>query len=98
MDIFALMRAFTIRFRMIGAMVVVLVLLGLLGGAGMYGMLRIHGMSAEFIAGGFAKTQALGELRASLGQVREGEKHMLVATGEPEAVRKAHQSWQSSVA
>ena len=41
MNLFSLMRQFTIRFRMLGAIAVVLGLLGLLGGAGMFGMFRI---------------------------------------------------------
>ena len=61
MNIFGLMRRFTIRFRMIGAIGVVLVLLGLLGGAGMLGMFRIHAMSEEFIAN---EHTATGHLRS----------------------------------
>jgi hypothetical protein len=45
MDIDLLMRRFTIRTRMLGAIAVVLVLLALLGGAGLFGMFRIQGMS-----------------------------------------------------
>ena len=49
MNLFSLMRQFTIRFRMLGAIAVVLVLLGLLGGAGMFGMFRIYSMSEDFM-------------------------------------------------
>ena len=49
MNIYALMRLFTIRLRMIGAIGVVLGLLGLLGGAGMLGMFRIHGLAQDFV-------------------------------------------------
>ena len=45
MNYFSLMRRFTIRLRMLGAIGVVLGLLSLLGGAGMLGMFRIHAMS-----------------------------------------------------
>ncbi|MCE1250840.1 MAG: methyl-accepting chemotaxis protein [Comamonadaceae bacterium] len=98
MDLFALMRAFTIRLRMIGAIAVVLVLLGLLGGAGMYGMLRIHGMSEDFIGNAFAKTAALGELRGALGTIRKYEKDMLIQNQHPEAVQPAHARWQAGMA
>lgn len=49
MNVLVLMRMLTIRVRMIGAIVMVLTLLALLGGAGMWGMLRIHDMSQQFI-------------------------------------------------
>ena len=45
MNLFSLMRQFTIRLRMLGAIGVVLGLLGLLRGAGMLGMFRINDMS-----------------------------------------------------
>ena len=49
MPIFALMRLFTIRFRMLGAIAVVLLLMGLIGGVGMLGMLRIQALSGDFL-------------------------------------------------
>ena len=54
MNVFALMRLFTIRFRMIGAIAVVLGLLSLLGGAGMLGMFRIQTMSEDFMTHSYA--------------------------------------------
>ncbi|MDN8910307.1 hypothetical protein Q0O53_13655, partial [Staphylococcus aureus] len=48
MNVFAHMRMFTIRLRMLGAIAVVLLLLGMLGGAGMWGMFRIQSMSQDF--------------------------------------------------
>lgn len=48
MNLLEMMRGFTIRTRMLGAIGVVMLLLALLGGAGMMGMLRIQGMSQEF--------------------------------------------------
>lgn len=55
MNLFSLMRQFTIRFRMLGAIAVVLVLLGLLGGAGMFGMFRIYSMSEDFMNSSFRR-------------------------------------------
>ena len=55
MNLLSLMRQFTIRFRMLGAIGVVLGLLGLLGGAGMLGMFRIHDMRKDFMANSFAE-------------------------------------------
>jgi hypothetical protein len=73
MSLFSLMRMFTIRFRMLGAIGVVLCLLGMLGGAGMWGMLRIQDMSGDFMAHEFTEVRDLGELRGTLGAVRQHE-------------------------
>ncbi|SFU69888.1 Four helix bundle sensory module for signal transduction [Paenacidovorax caeni] len=97
MDVFALMRHFTIRLRMLGAIVAVLVLLGMLGSAGMFGMLRIHGMSEDFMTQGFAKTVALGELRGAVGAIRQHEKDMVIAYDRPDAAKQAHTQWLASL-
>ena len=97
MDVFALMRYFTIRLRMLGAIVAVLVLLGMLGSAGMFGMLRIHGMSEDFMTQGFAKTVALGELRGAVGAIRQHEKDMVIAYDRPDAAKQAHTQWLASL-
>ena len=63
MNIFSLMRQFSIRFRMLGAIAVVLALLGLLGGAGMLGMFRIHSLSEDFVSNSFAEVGYMAALR-----------------------------------
>lgn len=93
MDVFALMRSFTIRLRMWGAIVVVLLLLGMLGSAGMLGMLRIHSMSEALVEESFAHSVALGELRAVLGTVRQQEKDLLLAAAQGQPVPL--QAWQA---
>ena len=93
MNVFALMRGFTIRLRMLGAIAVVLVLLGLLGGAGMWGMFRIQDMSQDFRQTSYTKAQHLSQLRASLGLVRQHEKDMIIQYENPERVTKAKESW-----
>jgi methyl-accepting chemotaxis protein len=97
MNVYALMRYFTIRMRMVGAIVMVMVLLGLLGGAGMMGMLRIHGMSEDFVAHSFTKTGSLGELRGAMGAIRQYEKDMIIQYEKPEAVKAAHAQWLQSL-
>ena len=61
------MRQLTIRLRMLGAIGVVLGLPGLLGGAGMLGMFRIHHMSQDFMDHPFANVGYMAELRGELG-------------------------------
>ena len=97
MSLFSLMRMFTIRFRMLGAIGVVLCLLGMLGGAGMWGMLRIQAMSADFMAQNFSEVVNLGELRGALGEIRQHEKDMIIQYEKPEAVKQAHAKWLASL-
>ena len=91
------MRLFTIRFRMLGAIGVVLGLLGLLGGAGMLGMFRIHAMSEDFMANSFAEVSHMAELRGEMGAIRQHEKDMIIAYEKPESVKAAHTKWLASL-
>ena len=97
MSLFSLMRMFTIRFRMLGAHAVVLCLLGMLGGAGMWGMLRIQSMTADFMAHEFKEVGNMGDLRAVLGAIRQHEKDMIIQYEKPEAVKQAHTQWLASL-
>jgi methyl-accepting chemotaxis protein len=96
MNLLSPMRHFTIRARMLGAIAVVLGLLGLLGGAGMLGMFRIHGMSQEFMHHSFAEVTHLAELRGEMGAIRQHEKDMIIGYENPEAVSAAYAKWQQS--
>src|SRR3989344_3585673 len=96
MNIFSLMRQFTIRLRMLGAIGVVLGLLGLLGGAGMLGMFRIHNMSQDFMDHSFAEVGYMAELRGEMGAIRQFEKDMIIGYEKPEAVKAAHAKWLES--
>ena len=97
MSIYTLMRLFTIRFRMLGAIAVVLVLMALIGGIGMFGMLRLHDLSGHFISHSFAQAGQLGQLRSALGDVRAHEKDLLLAQGLPDAQAQAHTAWVAAL-
>ena len=97
MTLLGMMRAFTIRTRMLGAIAMVRVLLGLLGGAGMLGMFRIHGMSQQFMHTSYAKMGYMVELRAELGAVRAHEKDMNIQYERADEVRKAHGQWLAAI-
>ena len=97
MDMYALMRWFSIRMRMVGAIGVVLLLLALLGGAGMLGMFRIQGASQDFVAQPHAAVRLLGELRGEMGQIRQLEKDMIIHYEKVDAVRAAHQKWLAAL-
>ncbi|WP_298209540.1 methyl-accepting chemotaxis protein [Acidovorax sp.] len=96
MNLFSLMRQFTIRMRMLGAIAVVLGLLGLLGGAGMLGMFRIHDMSQNFMDSAFVKVSTMADLHSEMGSIRQHEKDMIIAYEKPEAVKAAHAKWLAS--
>lgn len=93
MNLLEMMRGFTIRTRMLGAIGVVMLLLALLGGAGMMGMLRIQGMSQEFANTAFVQSGYMAQLRMELGGIRISEKDMVIQYEKPEEVRKAYQQW-----
>ncbi len=96
MNLFSLMRQFTIRFRMLGAIAVVLGLLGLLGGAGMLGMFRIYSMSEDFMQSSFQEVGYMAQLRGEMGAIRQHEKDMIIGYEKPEAVKAAHTKWVES--
>ena len=97
MSLFSFMRQFTIRMRMLGAIAVVMVLLSLLGGAGMLGMFRIHDMSQNFMDNSFVKVSNMAELRGEMGAIRQYEKDMIIGYEKPEAVKAANAKWQASL-
>ncbi len=97
MSIHSLMRQFTIRFRMMGAIAAVLGLLGLLGGAGMLGMFRIHALSQDFVNDSFVKITQLETLREHMNTVRLHEKDMVIQYAEPAAVKASYGQWRTSL-
>jgi methyl-accepting chemotaxis protein len=97
MSLFPLMRMFTIRFRMLGAIAVVLALLGMLGGLGMWGMLHIQGLSQDFIDKAFADAGHLSRLEFELGKVRLDEKEMIIQYEKAFAVKKTADHWKQGL-
>ncbi|PPE64877.1 methyl-accepting chemotaxis protein, partial [Caldimonas caldifontis] len=93
-----LMRSFTIRVRMIGAIAVVLMLLALVGGAGLLGMFRLQSMNQAFIDNAHAKSSMVSELRQTLGQMRRYEKDMIIFYEQPARVSETHELWKQAAA
>ncbi len=91
--IFWLMRQFTIRFRMLSAIGVVMVLLALLGGAGMLGMFRIHDLSEQVVNQSYAGVERLGSLRYEMSLVRRYEKDMIIQYEKPEVIQQIRAKW-----
>ena len=95
--LFALMRQFTVRFRMIGAIGVVMGLLTLVGGAGMFGMFRIHQLSAEVIDESMAVVDRVASVRFDMAEVRRYEKEMIIQYEKPELIRQLRTRWDADV-
>ena len=90
------MRQFTIRFRMIGAIAVVLALLASVGGAGLWGMSRLSAVADEFSQHAFRETTTLSHLKAAMGEIVRHEKDMVIAYEKPEQVAAAKAKWQAA--
>ncbi|MBL0918683.1 MAG: HAMP domain-containing protein [Hydrogenophaga sp.] len=90
------MRHFTIRTRMIGAIAVVLVLLGVVGGSGLWGMSRLSAVAHDFSEHAFHETVTLSQLKAAMGEMIRHEKDMVIAYEKPELVAAAKTRWQAA--
>lgn len=97
MSLFSMMRMFTIRFRMMGAIAVVLLLLGMLGGVGMWGMLHIQNLSQDFIDKAFADAARVSTLEFELGKVRLDEKEMIIQYEKAFAVKTTAERWKQGI-
>ena len=97
MDLLSMMRSFSIRLRMVGAIAVVLFLLLLLGGAGLWGMQRMQSFNSDFVEHSFSETESLGRLHVSLGQLARYERDMVILHEQPDQVRAAKQQWEQAL-
>ena len=93
-----LLRGFTIRTRMIGAIALVLLLLAGVGAGGLVTQQRLVAANAELADRVVAELSTLGELRSAMGDLRRYEKDMLLSYENPEAAAKYHASWGATYA
>ena len=98
MGLMSLMRRFTIRVRMVGAIAVVLCLLVLVGGTGLWGMQRLNGLSHAFAEQVYGEAVVLKRLHVGLGQLRRFERDMIVYYESPERVATAKKTWDAALA
>ena len=96
MGLMTMMRGFSIRLRMLGAIGVVLALLVMVGGAGLWGMQRLKGLNNDFADHVFAETVALSKLHVSLGELRRHERDMIIQYERPENVRASKAEWDKA--
>jgi methyl-accepting chemotaxis protein len=93
MGLQSMMRVFSIRMRMIGAIGVVLALLLAVGGAGLWGMQNLQALSQEFVDHAYAETNTLARLRSAFADLGRYEKEMVIQYESPEQLSLAHMNW-----
>lgn len=96
MGLMSLMRRFSIRLRMISAIGVVLGLLLMVGGAGIWGMQRLQHLNEQFSEHVFSETVALTQIHVALGHLRRFERDMIVNYEKPEQVKQAKAAWDAA--
>jgi methyl-accepting chemotaxis protein len=97
-DLSALLRRFSVRLRMQGAIAMVLAMFGLIGATALFGGDRIRGFSEDFTHHSLAELDGLAAIRAQFSQVSLLEKQMIIDYENSEKVTQLQQRWQASVA
>ena len=92
----SLMRRFSIRFRMISAIAVVLSLLFMVGGAGFWGMRQLESLNHELSDHAFQETVKLSKLRQAMADLSRYEKDMVIQYESPEQLSLASMYWEKT--
>nr|WP_251973841.1 methyl-accepting chemotaxis protein [Sphaerotilus sp. FB-5] len=93
-----LLRSFTIRLRMLGAIAMVLCLLALVGGTALWGLNEVTAGASRHMESTHGSTVILAGLRTALGNVRRYEKDLLINYDSAEQQRAYRPKWQAAVA
>ena len=92
-----LIRRFTIRTRMLGAIAMVVALLAMVGGAGLWGIARVTDGSAAFVSGTHAEVRLLSDLGVALGNLRRYEADQLINAGKAAQQQDYRAKWQAAL-
>jgi methyl-accepting chemotaxis protein len=92
-----LMRAFSIRLRMRGAIVMVLALFALVGLTGVLSGRHLASLNDEVMTRSVQRVYTLGDIRGGLGEVRQHEKNMVIDYEDGVAVLKHRELWAKSI-
>jgi methyl-accepting chemotaxis protein len=93
----ALMRRFSIRLRMIGAIVIVLGLFSTVGAAGLSGGLLVKSLIERFMAHAVAELRHIQALEAAISEFRLLEKQMVIDYEDGAAVLKSREAWKPAL-
>jgi methyl-accepting chemotaxis protein len=91
------MRRFSIRLRMLGAIGVVLALLAMVGGTGLYGLWQNQAQIESFRTHSYGELLSLSHLRQALSMVRRNDALMQLHAGKGDQVRAAEAAWRSNL-
>ncbi len=89
-----LMRQFTIRTRMLGAIAMVLVLLFAVGGAGLWGMNSMRQKSDSFVENPFKEMGDVARMNQQMGELRRAENDLMQNFGNAPATTRAAAAWK----
>jgi len=98
MKLLTLMRNFTIRTRMFGAIAMVLAMFALVGLAGFYGGVELRSLNHEILLQSTGEQRHVGEMRAHLAAVRLFEKQMVIDYEDGVSVLKHRERWMQEIA
>jgi len=93
----SLIRSFTIRFRMLGAIVMVVALLLVVGSTGLMGMLHTQQMSQQGVETALTTGDHLSSMYSAFGDVRRYEKDMVIHREDSAKVTDYQQKWLAAV-
>jgi len=93
MNLQTLLRGFTIRTRMLGAILMVIGLFLLVGATALWGGGRLKSLNSEFMDHSVHEIATVGELRATVGELRRHEKNMVIDYEDGVAVLKHREAW-----
>ena len=96
MNMSALIRQFSIRTRMVGAIAMVLVLLLIVGGVGLTGMNAMREQTQQFAETAVTQANKLTGLVAGVSDLRRFEKDMIINYEKPEAVKAVRAKWDAA--
>ncbi|MEY8875867.1 MAG: methyl-accepting chemotaxis protein [Leptothrix sp. (in: b-proteobacteria)] len=92
----SLMRQFTIRTRMLGAIGMVLGLLLLVGLVGLWGMQRMRASSDNFVQNPFVEVGHVARITLHLSELREAEGRLLHSLGNANETSAALAAWKAA--
>ena len=93
-----LMRGFSIRTRMRGAIAMVLAMFALVGVVGVTGGARIKALNTSFMEHSIHEIEALSTIRAHMAQIRMLEKNMVIDYEDGVAVLRHREAWTQEIA
>ena len=98
MNLTRMMRSFTIRTRMLGAIAIVAIALLSVGGVGLAAQFYARSVNATFISKDFAAMTQIAQLRTAMSNLRSHEKDMIIQYENAVEVGKAKEAWTATLA